>query len=196
MTRKYWDQQKAARVQILINEENLAHAQVNISMLAEINQNLMNKISQLKVLFKNKNNEQNFRNKIVESENSQLSILAVFWRFRRINLKESLKKKKIEEYDSWKYAVNAKLKTNMFLYLTDKVKIHYALSQMKELIFSAMQDWMTDDKDIIYNNLLNKIEHYMSFHLQQQQVKKNLQIISQQSNETISMYYHQIHSFW
>ena len=45
---------------------------------------------------------------------------------------------------------------------------------------------MTDDRDIIYNNLLNEIEHYMSFHLQQQQVKKNLQIIFQQSNETIN----------
>src|SRR6266487_1785133 len=60
MTRKYQDQQKAARVQILTNEENLAHAQADISALTEINQNLVNKISQLKVLLKNKNNEQNF----------------------------------------------------------------------------------------------------------------------------------------
>ena len=44
MTRKYQDQQKAARIQILMNEENLAHAQVNINVLAEINQSLMNKI--------------------------------------------------------------------------------------------------------------------------------------------------------
>src|SRR5437868_15295898 len=63
MTRKYQDQQKAARAQILVNEENLVHAQTDISMLTEINQNLVNKISQLKVLLKNKNNEQNFRNK-------------------------------------------------------------------------------------------------------------------------------------
>src|SRR6266513_1027088 len=68
MTRKYQDQQKAARVQILANEKNLAHAQININILVEINQNLTNKIFQLKVLFKNKNNEQNFRNKTVESE--------------------------------------------------------------------------------------------------------------------------------
>ena len=78
MTRKYQNQQKAARVQILVNEENLAHAQADINMLAEINQSFMNKISQLKVLLKNKNNEQNFRNRIVESENSQLSTFAVF----------------------------------------------------------------------------------------------------------------------
>jgi len=57
MTRKYQNQQKAAKVQILINEENLAHAQVNINILVEINQNFMNKISQLKILLKNKNNE-------------------------------------------------------------------------------------------------------------------------------------------
>ena len=78
MTRKYQDQQKAARVQILANEKNLAHAQVNINMLAEINQNLTNKISQLKVLLKNKNNEQNLRNRIVKSEDSQFSTLTVF----------------------------------------------------------------------------------------------------------------------
>ena len=45
MTRKYQDQQKAARIQILANEKNLVHAQVNINILAEINQNFMNKIS-------------------------------------------------------------------------------------------------------------------------------------------------------
>ena len=78
MTRKYQDQQKAARVQILVNEKNLAHAQVNINMLAEINQNLVNKIFQLKILLKNKNNEQNLKNKIVESKNSQLSTFAIF----------------------------------------------------------------------------------------------------------------------
>ena len=33
MTRKYQDQQKAARVQILANEKNLAHAQVNIIII-------------------------------------------------------------------------------------------------------------------------------------------------------------------
>ena len=36
----------------------------------------------------------------------------------------------------------------------------------------------------------------MSFHLQQWQIKKNLQIIFQQSNEIISVYYHWICSFW
>ena len=78
MTKKYQDQQKAARVQILANEKNLAHAQTDINVLTEINQNLANKISQLKVLFKNKNNKQNFKNRTVESKNLQLSILAVF----------------------------------------------------------------------------------------------------------------------
>ena len=62
-----------------MNEKNLAHAQADINVLAEINQNLTNKISQLKILFKNKNNEQNFRNrKTVKSENSQLFIFAIF----------------------------------------------------------------------------------------------------------------------
>ena len=45
ITRKYQDQQKAAKTQILVNEENLAHAQADISVLTEINQNLVNKIS-------------------------------------------------------------------------------------------------------------------------------------------------------
>ncbi len=61
---------------------------------------------------------------------------------------------------------------------------------MKESIFSAIQDWMTDSKNATYSDLLNEVEHYMSFYLQQQQVKKNLQIISQQSNEIISAYYY------
>ena len=134
-------------------------------MLAEINQNLMNKISQLKILLKNKNNKQILRDKIVKSENSQLFIFAIFWRFREIDSKKSLKREKIKKYNSWKYAMNAKLEMNTFLYLIDKIKICYILSQMKELIFSAMQDWMTNDKDIIYNNFLNEIEHYMSFYL-------------------------------
>ena len=99
MTRKYQNQQKAAKVQILTNKENLAHAQTDINILVEINQNLMNKISQLKILLKNKNNKQILRNKTVKSENSQLSILAVFWKFREIDSKKSLKKK-IEKYNS------------------------------------------------------------------------------------------------
>ena len=61
-----------------MNEKNLTHAQVNINTLAKINQNFTNKISQLKILLKNKNNEQNFKNKIVKSENSQFFILAIF----------------------------------------------------------------------------------------------------------------------
>ena len=78
ITKKYQDQQKAARVQILANKKNLTHVQADINMLAEINQNLMNKISQLKVLLKNKNNKQIFRNRTVESEDSQFFILAIF----------------------------------------------------------------------------------------------------------------------
>ena len=60
-----------------MNKKILVHAQINISMLTEINQNLMNKISQLKILLKNKNNKQILRDKIVKSENSQLFTLAV-----------------------------------------------------------------------------------------------------------------------
>jgi len=36
--------------------------------------------------------------------------------------------------------MNAKLETDMFLYLTNKIKIYYILSQMKKSIFSIMQD--------------------------------------------------------
>ena len=45
MTRKYQNQQKTAKVQILVNKKNLAHVQADINVLAEINQNLTNKIS-------------------------------------------------------------------------------------------------------------------------------------------------------
>ncbi len=129
----------------------------------------------------------------MESEDSQaswLSALAAFWRPRGINPNESLKGEKPEEYRPWKYAVNAKLETDTPLYPTDKAKVRYALSQMKEPIFSAIQDWVADSENATYSDLLDKVEHYMGFHLQQQQAKKDLQTISQQSNKAISAYYH------
>ena len=59
-----------------------------------------------------------------------------------------------------------------------------------------MQDWVTDDKNVTYNTLVDEVEHYLGFHLQQRQAKKDLQTISQQNNEAISAYYHQIQSLW
>ncbi len=55
---------------------------------------------------------------------------------------------------------------------------------------------MADSENATYSDLLDEVEHYMGFHLQQQQAKKDLQTISQQSNKAISAYYHQIHSLW
>jgi len=42
-----------------------------------------------------------------------------------------------------------------------------------------MQMWVEDTRRVTFDDLMGEVEHYMSAHLQQQEAKRDLQVISQ-----------------
>lgn len=118
------------------------------------------------------------------------------WRPRGIDPNKKLKGDSADEYGPWRYAVDTKLEDDNPMYTTERSKIRYALSQMEEPIFSSMQDYVADNRSLTFNELMDEVEHYLGFHLQQRQAKKDLQSITQKQNEGITQYYHRIRSLW
>jgi hypothetical protein len=67
---------------------------------------------------------------------------------------------------------------------------------MKNPIFGDMQIWVAENRRVSFDDLMDEVEHYVGFHLQQRQAKKDLQTISQRQGEDISEYYHRIRTLW
>ena len=51
-----------------------------------------------------------------------------------------------------------------------------------------MQIWIADTRRVIFDDLMDEVEHYMPVHLQQREAKRDLQKISQRQGEKISEY--------
>jgi hypothetical protein len=119
------------------------------------------------------------------------------WRPRGRDPKEPLKGESRDEYPPWRYAVLLKLKTDAIQFLDEDAKIGYALSQMKQPIFDDMFTWVFDKGDsITLLDLFDEIEHYLGYHLQEREARKDLIAIAQRPDEPISEYYHRIYKLW
>jgi hypothetical protein len=102
------------------------------------------------------------------------------WRPRGRDPKEPLKGESRDEYPPWRYAVLLKLKTDAIQFLDEDAKIGYALSQMKQPIFDDMFTWVFDKGDsITLLDLFDEIEHYLGYHLQEREARKDLIAIAQ-----------------
>ena len=76
-------------------------------------------------------------------------------------------------------------------------KIRYALSQMKQPIFDDMFTWVFDRGDsITLHDLFDEIEHYLGYHLQEREARKDLISIAECPDKPISEYYHRIYKLW
>jgi hypothetical protein len=119
------------------------------------------------------------------------------WRPRGRDPKEPLKGESRDEYPPWRYAVLLKLKTDVLQFPDEDSKIGYALSQMKQPIFDDMFTWVFDKGDsITLHDLFDEIEHYLGYHLQEREARKDLLSIAQRPDEPISEYYHRIYKLW
>jgi hypothetical protein len=54
---------------------------------------------------------------------------------------------------------------------------------MKNPIFSAMQTWVADTRHVTFDELMDEVEHYMGFRLQEKKAKEELKTISQKQGE-------------
>lgn len=114
-----------------------------------------------------------------------------------INPSEPLKETDANEYNTWAYAIREKLETDKPLYPTDKRKVRYVLSQMKDPIFDAMHSWVFDiGNDLTLDLFFKEIENYMGIHHQKKNAKKELLTIKMNKTESVSEYYHRLFKLW
>ena len=86
--------------------------------------------------------------------------MAATWRLCRIGLIELLSDKIIDNYNPWFYAIQEKLKTDAFMYVTKQQRVAYALSRMKSPLFNKIAAWVAENSDtIIMLGLFNKTKH-------------------------------------
>jgi len=170
LAKRYKDQRDEARRQALAFEQELAYAKDELTRAETRIGELQDEIA--------------------------ASISTANWRPRGIDPADPLTGEIVEDYGPWRYAIDEKLGTDAPLYPTDRTKVRYALAMMKNPIFSAMQNWVADTGRVTFDDLMEEVEHYMGFHLQQRQAKKDLQTIKQEQGENISQYYHRIRILW
>jgi hypothetical protein len=83
------------------------------------------------------------------------------------------------------------------MYSNDREKMRYALSQMKDLIFDVMHDWIQkNESNFTLKNFFMKIENYMRLHLLERSAKKKLLIISMKNSKIVNAFYHRIFKLW
>ncbi|KAL4879837.1 hypothetical protein BJY04DRAFT_87458 [Aspergillus karnatakaensis] len=125
----------------------------------------------------------------IETNMSNLS-LAASWRRRADPPNDPLRGDSPNEYPPWRYAIDCALETDAPLYLTDKAKIRYALTHMKEPIFSVMQNLVFQDRQKTFADLMEDIEHYMGVYLQADAANRELQSVAQKKGEKVTEYFH------
>ena len=118
------------------------------------------------------------------------------WSSRGDHPAKKLSGSKAKEYRPWCFQVLAKFKTDSPLYPDDESKVIYALTQMKDPLFSAMQEWAIIQETYQFDNLLREIELFMGIQFQEHDAEKALLTITQKERETITEYYHRISALW
>jgi hypothetical protein len=120
----------------------------------------------------------------------------VNWRPRGDHPTDKLSGSKVEEYRPWRFQIDAKFITDSPLYPDERSKIYYALTQMKNPIFSAMQEWAIVQVSYQLDNLMEEIELYMGVQFQEHEAERKLLTITQKDKESITEYYHRISALW
>lgn len=110
--------------------------------------------------------------------------------------KEPIDGTNVQEYHSWRYAIDHKVEEDAPYYSNDKRKVAYALKKTKSPLFTAMQNWVTDSPAVTYEGFMKEVEIWMGVHLELREAKKELRKITQKQGETISAYFHRIHNLW
>jgi hypothetical protein len=122
--------------------------------------------------------------------------LSATWRSRGKDPTKALTGEDQDAYKPWRYQVDRKIDTDFPLYPTEQSQFDYALSQMEEPLFSAMQGWVADEINVTYLSFMTEVEHYMGLHLQERDAKKELLTVKQRQDEGITEYYHRIRTIW
>jgi hypothetical protein len=74
--------------------------------------------------------------------------------------------------------------------------VNYALTQMEDPVFSAMQEWVIAQGGCTLANLYREIQLYMGVQLQEYEAERTLLIITQKEKESITEYYHRVSALW
>lgn len=122
--------------------------------------------------------------------------VAANWRPRGDHPAKKLSGSNVNEYRPWRFQVGAKLETDSPLYPNDKSKVTYALTQMEDPLFSAMQEWVIAQDGCRFDDLLSEIRLYMGIQFQEHDAEKTLLTITQKEKESITEYYHRISALW
>ena len=180
----------------LAQEETAALAKDDAARLTETVEELRSELRELRVAHLGQlGTDRTHREQTVETSLTTTS-MAASWRPRGIDPSKKLKGQSPDEYGPWRYSIDEKLETDAPLYQTERSKVRYALSQMEQPIFYTMQDYVNENRALSFGDLMDEVEHYLGFHLQQRDAKKELQTTVQKPSEGITQYYHRIRSLW
>lgn len=122
--------------------------------------------------------------------------IVVSWRPRGDHPTEKLSGTEANKYRPWRFQIDAKLETDSPLYPSDKRKITYALTQMTDPIFSAMQEWVIAHTNCQLEDFMREIRLYMGLQFQAHESERTLLTITQKDKESITEYYHRVSALW
>ena len=173
----------------LAQEETAALAKDDAARLMETVEELRSELRELRVAHLGQlGTDRTHREQTVETSLTTTSI-AASWRPRGIDPSKKLKGQSPDEYGPWRYSIDEKLETDAPLYQTERSKVRYALSQMEQPIFYTMQDYVNENRALSFGDLMDEVEHYLGFHLQQRDARKELQTTAQKPSEGITQYH-------
>ena len=118
------------------------------------------------------------------------------WRPRGKDPAKKLIKDK-EMYNPWRYEIDAKFEIDGPLFPSERSKVNYALTQMDNPVFDAMQGWVMDmGGSVSFTDLMDELEHYLGVHLQLKEAKRELLSIKQQPTEPVTEYHQRLQRLW
>jgi len=118
------------------------------------------------------------------------------WRPRGYHPAKKLSGVKASEYRPWRFQIDAKIRTDSPLYPDDESKVTYALTQMEDPIFSALQEWVISQDSCQFDDFNREIQFYMGCQFQTYEAERALLTITQKMKESITEYYHRISALW
>lgn len=111
------------------------------------------------------------------------------YRLIEIYPSEPLKETNSNKYNSWAYAIKKKFEIDKSFYPNNKLKVRYALSQMKDSIFDVMHFWVFDiEENLKLNFFFKKIENYMGIHHQKKDVIKTFHRQDEQNQKCFEIW--------
>ncbi|KAH8428569.1 uncharacterized protein LDX57_006265 [Aspergillus melleus] len=118
------------------------------------------------------------------------------WHPRDEKPREPLGPGNVDNYHTWRFAMDQKLRTDYPLYPDEVSKIAYAQRQMTGTLFTTMNSYATCNPGMTYDEFMKELENYLGIHLLEDDARRKLVHIKQDRKESVTDYYQHLIPLW